>query len=175
VAQLDILAQLQHVDVQFYLPDDILVKVDKASMLNSLETRAPLLDQHLAEYVASLNPSLRIREGKLKYLLKQVAKDLLPAEILARPKQGFSVPIQHWFRDDLTGYASELLDSPQARQRGIFNPQFIRKLLEDHARTSQVNHSSAIWMLLCLELWFQTYMDTPTTPVEPTATYIASK
>jgi asparagine synthase (glutamine-hydrolysing) len=175
VSHLDMLAQLQHVDVQIYLPDDILVKVDKASMLNSLETRAPMLDQHLAEYVASLDPSLRIRNGKLKYLLKQVAKDLLPAEILARPKQGFGVPIKHWFRNNLTNYAFELLDSPRARQRSIFNPQFIRKLLQDHARTPLVNHSSAIWRLICLELWFQTYMDTPATHIEPTATHTASK
>jgi asparagine synthase (glutamine-hydrolysing) len=176
VSHLDILAQLQHADVQFYLPDDILVKVDKASMLNSLETRAPMLDQYLAEYVASLHPSLRIHNGKLKHLLKQVAKDLLPAEILARPKQGFGVPIKHWFRNDLTNYALELLDSPRARQRGIFNPQFIRTLLKEHARTSLVNHSSAIWTLLCLELWFQTYMDAPATHIEPgTPTRIVSK
>jgi asparagine synthase (glutamine-hydrolysing) len=109
-------------------------------------------------------------------LLKQVAKDLLPPEILSRPKQGFGVPINHWFRKDLTAYAFELLDSPRARQRGIFNPNFVRKLLQDHARTSLVNHSSAIWTLLCLELWFQTYMDTPATPIEPrTPTQITSK
>jgi asparagine synthase (glutamine-hydrolysing) len=166
ISHLDTPAQLQQVDVHFYLPDDILVKVDKASMINSLETRAPLLDHYLAEYVASLHPSLRIRDGRLKYLLKQVAKDLLPPEILRRPKQGFGVPINHWFRKDLTTYAFELLDSPRARQRGIFNPEFIRKLLTEHARTSSVNHSSAIWNLLCLELWFQTYMDAPRLPVD---------
>jgi asparagine synthase (glutamine-hydrolysing) len=125
--------------------------------------------------VASLDSSLRIRHGKLKYLLKQVAKDLLPAEILARPKQGFGVPIKHWFRNDLTNYASELLNSPRAQQRGIFNPQFIRRLLQDHARTSLVDHSSAIWTLICLELWFQTYMDTPATHVEPIARHTVIK
>jgi len=166
-SDLDILTQMQYVDAHVYLPDDILVKVDKASMFNSIETRAPLLDQYLAEYVSSLHPSLRIRNGRLKYLLKQVAKDLLPAEILARPKMGFGVPINHWFRGDLTNYAHELLDSPRARQRGIFNPQFIRDLLKAHASTKQVNHSSAIWTLLCLELWFQIYMDAPGLPGEP--------
>jgi asparagine synthase (glutamine-hydrolysing) len=161
VSDLDTLTRMQYVDTHAYLPDDILVKVDKATMLNSLEARAPLLDHHLVEYVASLQPELRIRDGKLKYLLKQVAKDFLPPEILARPKRGFAVPIKHWFRGDLTAYASEILRSPTARQRGIFNPKFIDTLLSTHAQTTLVNHSSAIWTLLCLELWFQTYIDQP--------------
>jgi asparagine synthase (glutamine-hydrolysing) len=161
VSDLDILTRMQYVDTHAYLPDDILVKVDKATMLNSLEARAPLLDHHLVEYVASLQPGLRIRDGKLKYLLKQVAKDFLPPEILARPKRGFAVPIKHWFRGDLTDYACEILRSPTARQRGIFNPKFIDTLLSTHAQTTLVNHSSAIWTLLCLELWFQTYIDQP--------------
>ena len=118
----DVISQLQYVDVRSYLTDDILVKVDKASMLNSIETRAPLLDQQLAEYVASLQPTIRMRNGVLKSLLKKVAADLLPADILNRPKQGFGVPIKHWFRGELREYAQEMLDSPQARQRGIFQP-----------------------------------------------------
>jgi asparagine synthase (glutamine-hydrolysing) len=161
VSDLDILTRMQYVDTHTYLPDDILVKVDKATMLNSLEARAPLLDHPLVEYVASLQPALRIRNGQLKYLLKQVAKDFLPPEILTRPKQGFAVPIKHWFRGDLTAYAHEILRSPTARQRGIFNPEFINMLLSTHAQTTLVNHSSAIWTLLCLELWFQTYIDQP--------------
>lgn len=162
VSHLDILTQMQAVDVQVYLPDDILVKVDRASMLNSLEARCPLLDHQLAEYVTALDPSLRIHNGTLKYLLKQVAKDFLPADILSRPKQGFGVPIKHWFRGDLTEYAREVLDSPRAQQRGIFNPAFIRNILKEHATTKLVNHSSAIWTLLCLELWFRVYIDEPT-------------
>ncbi len=165
VSHLDILTQMQSVDVQIYLPDDILVKVDRASMLNSLEARCPLLDHQLAEYVTSLDPSLRIHNGTLKYLLKQVAKDLLPENILSRPKQGFGVPIKHWFRGDLTEYAREVLDSPRAQQRGIFNPAFIRNILKEHATTTLVNHSSAIWTLLCLELWFRVYIDEPTLDV----------
>ena len=160
-AHLDLLAQMQYVDVQTYLPDDILVKVDKASMLNSLETRAPMLDQHLVEYVSSLPSSVRVRNGTLKYLLKQVAADLLPVETLTRRKQGFSMPIKHWFRSDLAEYACEVLDSARARQRGIFHPQFVQDLLKAHAGTKLVDHSAAIWALLCLELWFETYIDQP--------------
>jgi len=175
VSDLDVTAQLQYVDVRAYLTNDILVKVDKASMFNSLETRAPLLDQYLAEYVASLPSAIRTRNGVLKYLLKRVAADLLPAEILTRPKQGFGVPIKHWFRGDLNGYAYELLLSPRAQQRGIFDPEFIRKILQAHAGTTLMNHSSAIWTLLCLELWFQIYMDEPSTPVERSYVHVYNK
>ena len=164
--QLDIMAQMQYVDARIYLPDDILVKVDKASMFNSIETRTPMLDQQLVEYVSSLPSTIRTRNGVLKDLLKKVAADMLPAEILTRPKQGFGPPIEQWFRSDLINYAHELLDSPRARQRGIFNPEFIRNLLIDHASTKGVNHSSAIWTMLCLELWFQVYMDKSPTYVE---------
>jgi asparagine synthase (glutamine-hydrolysing) len=166
VSDLDIMSQLQYVDVREYLTDDILVKVDKSSMFNSLETRAPLLDQYLAEYVASLPSTIRTRNGTLKYLLKKVAADLLPAEILSRRKKGFSVPIKHWFRGDLTDYIHDMLDSTRARQRGLFNPEYIRFLLQAHASKKLLNHSDGLWALLCLELWFQTYMDTPPTPAE---------
>ncbi len=168
-SHLGIPAAMQYVDSRIFLPDDILVKVDKASMFNSLETRAPMLDQYLVEYVSSLSSEIRTRNGALKYLLKKVAADMLPAEILTRRKQGFSAPIKHWFRGDLTSYASDLLDSPRARQRGIFNPQFIRNILKAHAATSWVNYSEAIWALLCLELWFQVYIDEPSIRVEALA------
>jgi asparagine synthase (glutamine-hydrolysing) len=102
----------------------------------------------------------------LKYLLKKVAADMLPPEILTRRKQGFAAPIKHWFRGDLTSFASDLLESPKARQRGIFNPQFIHDVLKSHAKTSLVNYSEAIWALVCLELWFQVYIDEPPTHIE---------
>jgi asparagine synthase (glutamine-hydrolysing) len=164
VQQFDLVTQMQYVDVHTYLTDDILVKVDKASMFNSLETRAPLLDQHLVEYVASLPAAIRTRNNVLKYLLKKVARDILPTEILTRPKQGFGVPIKHWFRSELTSYAHDLLDSSRARQRGIFDQQFIRNLLQSHASARMINHSEAIWALLCLELWFQVYIDESPSP-----------
>jgi asparagine synthase (glutamine-hydrolysing) len=160
---------MQRVDARVYLADDILVKVDKASMVNSLETRAPLLDQHLAEYVSSLPSTLRMRNGVLKYMLKKVAADLLPTDILERPKMGFGVPLDHWFRGDLTGYAYDLLASSQANQRGIFHPLFIQDLLKAHRRTKAVNYSEAIWALLCLEHWFRIYMDDPPSSIRPNA------
>lgn len=168
-SHLDITTQMQRADARFYLADDILVKVDKASMFNSLETRAPMLDQCLAEYVSSLPSTLRIRHGVLKYLLKKVAADLLPAQILAQPKQGFSVPLEHWFQGDLTGYAYDWLTSSQASQRGIFHPQFIRDLLKAHGTTKAANYSDAIWTLLCLEHWFRIYMDGAPSTIRPSA------
>lgn len=168
-SHLDITSRMQRVDSRVYLADDILVKVDKASMINSLETRAPLLDQDLAEYVSSLPSSLRIRKGILKYLLRKVAHDLLPADILERPKRGFSVPIEHWFRGDLTGYARDLLTSPQATQRGIFRTAFIHDLLKVHRGTAAVNNSEAIWSLLSLEHWFRIYMDDPPSSIQSDA------
>jgi asparagine synthase (glutamine-hydrolysing) len=166
VANRDVATQMQFVDAHNYLVDDILVKVDRASMLNSLEVRAPLLDQHLVEYVAALQPSLRLHNSTLKYLLKKVAVDLLPAEIITRKKQGFAIPMDHWFRNDLAGFAQEVLESKQAQDRHIFNPQFVHHLLQTHRQRHIVNHSSAIWSLLCLELWFRTYMDFPATPAD---------
>ena len=111
------MAQVQYVDVETYLTDDILVKVDKASMFNSLETRAPLLDQYLVEYVASLPSTIRTHGGELKPLLKKVAAGMLPEAIVTRPKQGFGVPIGAWLRAGLASYAHELLDSPRALRR----------------------------------------------------------
>ncbi len=163
--QLDCAASMQHVDVETYLADDILVKVDKASMFNSLEARTPFLDHHLAEYVASLHSAIRLRGGVPKSLLKQVAADLLPAEIVTRPKRGFELPTRAWLQGDLATYAHDLLDSQRARQRGIFHPQFMRDLLKDPADARRGHHREAIWGLICLELWFQVYMDPPPTSV----------
>jgi asparagine synthetase B (glutamine-hydrolysing) len=153
-------------DVHFYLTDDILVRVDKASRINSLETHAPLLDQYLVEYVSSLPATLRMHNDTLKYLLKKAAADLLPPEILSRRKQGIGVPIKQWFRGDLNNYAYELLDSPRTHQRGIFNKQFIQNPLKTHVSRRMVNLSQAIWALIYLELWFQIYMDVPSMRVE---------
>jgi asparagine synthase (glutamine-hydrolysing) len=174
VAHWDPTARMQYVDTLTYLVDDILVKVDKASMLNSLETRAPLLDHPLAEYVASLKPALRVNNGQIhghgKYLLKKVATELLPPEILERPKRGFAVPISTWFRKDMKSYAHDILSSQQARERGIFHPTFIEELLKTDGTSKITNHSQALWSLLCLELWFQAYIDNADTALTHTET-----
>jgi asparagine synthase (glutamine-hydrolysing) len=167
---LDTAARMQYADAHLYLTDDILVKVDKASMLNSLETRTPMLDQHLVAYVASLPSALRTRDGTLKYLLKLVAADMLPADVLTRRKHGFGIPLERWLRRDLAGYARDLLDSPRAHQRGIFEPAYVRNLLRSHSGSRIMRTGAQIWTLLCLELWFQVYMDPPR-PAAGNATY----
>ncbi len=166
VGDRDVVTQMQYVDAHNYLIDDILVKVDKASMLNSLEVRVPLLDQNLVEYVTALQPSLRLHNGILKYLLKKVAADLLPTEIITRKKQGFAMPMDHWFRTDLASFAQETLEAKRAQERGIFNPQFVHHLLQAHQSSRVLDHSSAIWSMLCLELWFRTSMDSSTNHVD---------
>ena len=163
---LDTMAAMQRADARLYLTDDILVKVDKASMFNSLETRAPLLDQELVEYVSSLSSAVRTPNGSLKHLLKKAAADRLPLEVLRRPKQGFSMPVERWFRESWGAFAREVLDAPRAHDRAILRPAFVRSLLRDQATTGYARFGRAIWALLCLELWFQTYIDSSLTEIE---------
>jgi asparagine synthase (glutamine-hydrolysing) len=166
VADLDLLTRLQHVDVECYLPDDILVKVDKASMFASLETRAPLLDHVLAEYVASLPGQIRNPEGQLKALFKRAVRDLLPAENLTRPKMGFGLPVEHWLRGPLREYAQDVLGSQRARGRGVLDMRLVEQLLRDHQR-HRANHASQLWACLCFELWCRTYLDAPGVSAAP--------
>jgi asparagine synthase (glutamine-hydrolysing) len=158
VPDLDFYPRMQHVDVECYLPYDILVKVDKASMLTSLEARAPLLDHELAEYVESLPVAVRNRGNEKKYLLKRAMRGLLPDEILDRRKMGFGVPLEHWLRADLKDLIHDVLDSQQARNRGVVDTGEVRRLLDDHQGRLQ-NHSRRIWAWLCFELWARMYLD----------------
>jgi asparagine synthase (glutamine-hydrolysing) len=156
--ELDLFTRMQRVDVETYLPYDILVKVDKASMLTSLETRAPLLDHVLAEYVASLPHEVRNRGDQLKYLFKRAVRDLLPKEILSRRKMGFGLPVEHWLRGELRELAHDLLSSQQARQRGVIDTRLVERLLSDHQRRLR-NYARPIWTWLCFELWCGAYLE----------------
>lgn len=158
VPTLDHFTRMQRVDVETYLPYDILVKVDKASMLTSLETRAPLLDHVLAEYVASLPHDVRNRGGQPKYLLKRAVRDLLPQENLSRSKMGFGLPVEHWLRADLRELTYDLLHSQPAQSRGVVDTQQVERLLADHQRRLR-NHTQPIWTWLCFELWCRIYLD----------------
>ena len=156
--QLDLFTRMQRVDVETYLPYDILVKVDKASMLTSLETRAPLLDHVLAEYVAALPHEVRNRGNQLKYLFKRAVRDLLPEENLSRRKMGFGLPVEHWLRGELRELANDLLSSQQARQRGVIDTRLVDQLLVDHQRRLR-NYARPIWTCLCFEMWCRVYLD----------------
>ncbi|MDX6612662.1 MAG: hypothetical protein QOD75_1848 [Blastocatellia bacterium] len=145
-------------DTMTYLPNDLLVKVDIASMAVSLEARSPFLDHHLIEFAASLPENLKLRGLTTKYLLKNVLKKILPAENLNRPKMGFGVPIGHWFRGRLQGFLQETLLSEKALGRDLFNPGRVKQIVEEHV-TAKRNHAHQLWTLLMLELWFQRFID----------------
>ena len=146
------------VDVRTYLPNDLLVKVDITSMANSVEIRCPFLDHPLIEFAASLPPSVKIRGLKKKYLLKRAVADLLPEQILDRPKQGFAVPIDQWFRHDLKEMAHDILLDPHSLGRGYFRAEVVRGLLDEHVKGVRHWHHQ-LWNLLMLELWHRACID----------------
>jgi asparagine synthase (glutamine-hydrolysing) len=153
----DFLTRMQYVDAHTYLPDDILVKVDRASMWTSLELRAPFLDHRLFEFAMSLPASYLVR-GSGKYILKRALRDVLPQAILARRKMGFGVPLEHWFRTDLRRFAADILLSGSLAQRGYFNSEAVATLWTHH-QSGRANNSRRLWALLCFELWCRTYLD----------------
>ena len=156
-----------HADVQLYLPDDLLVKMDIASMANSLEVRSPLLDHEVLEFAASLPLSLKLRGWTQKYLLRRAMQGLLPDAVLRRSKMGFGVPIDHWFRHELRDMAYDLLLDARARQRGYFRPEVVRRYLDEHAE-GRAHHHPRLWSLLMLEQWHRVFIDTrPGYPVAP--------
>jgi asparagine synthase (glutamine-hydrolysing) len=141
-----------------YLPNDLLVKVDIASMAVSLEARSPFLDHHVIEFAASLPENLKLRGLTTKYLLKRVLAKLLPAENLQRRKMGFGVPINHWLRGQMQPFLRETLLSEKALGRGFFKPESVARMVELHTR-SERDYAHQLWTLLMLELWFQRFID----------------
>jgi len=146
------------VDINSNLPEDLLVKMDIASMANSLEARAPFLDHNVMEFAASLPIEFKMRSFKLKYLLKELAQDLLPKEILQRRKMGFAVPIDKWFRTSLKQCAYDTLLNKKSIERGYFRKDYIKALLDEHC-SERFNHGARIWSLLNLEIWHRTFID----------------
>jgi len=145
-------------DIMTYLPNDLLVKVDIATMAVSLEARSPFLDHHLIEFAASLPEKFKLRGLTTKYLLKKILRKLLPSENISRRKMGFGVPIGHWFRGTMQPFLREVLLSERAVSRGLFKPEVVRSLIDQHAR-SERDHSHQLWTFLMLELWFQRFID----------------
>ncbi|MCA1624708.1 MAG: asparagine synthase (glutamine-hydrolyzing) [Acidobacteria bacterium] len=145
-------------DMMTYLPNDLLVKVDIASMAVSLEARSPFLDHNLIEFAASLPDNLKIKNFELKYLLKKIAAKLVPPEVVYRRKMGFGVPVSHWFRGEMKDFVKQILLSEKFARRGIANPQYVGKLIEEHTSGKQ-DHGWKLWILIMLELWFQKFID----------------
>jgi len=151
-------------DIHTYLPDDLMVKVDVASMAHSLESRSPLLDHILMEWAAGIPEQAKIRGGETKALFKSAMEPYLPRELLYRPKMGFGCPVDHWFRNELKDMAYDTLLSQSARQRGLFRPDYVRRLLDEHCGMLR-NHHTRLWALLMLELWFRMWIDAPSEAV----------
>jgi asparagine synthase (glutamine-hydrolysing) len=146
-------------DLLTYLPDDLLVKADRMTMVHGLEGRSPLLDHTFVEFVASLPTNMKLRGVTTKYALRKVGEKLgFPRSILDRPKQGFEIPLADWLKTDLREMRDDLLLHPRMVQLGYFNDSFIKSLLAQHDRGA-VNHAERIYTLLILELWCKTCLN----------------
>jgi asparagine synthase (glutamine-hydrolysing) len=155
----DELSRMQYLDTKTYLPADVLTKVDRMSMATSLEVRCPLLDHEFVEWSASLAPHWKLRMGQSKYALKKLAERLgVPTLAINRPKQGFAMPLVHWFRKELKSGIGCILLEPRSLARGYFNPSGVRAMLEEHWQGRRDN-SGSLWILLMFELWHRNYLD----------------
>ncbi|MDP3013206.1 MAG: asparagine synthase-related protein, partial [Candidatus Subteraquimicrobiales bacterium] len=153
----DPLSRVQYIDMKTYLVDDILTKVDRASMAHALEVRVPILDHKFVELVATIPSHLKLNGRKSKYIFKKAMSPLLPEHVLNRKKMGFGIPVQRWFRKEIKTLAEEIIFSPAARGRGLFNYAFIEKLWQEHQQGTG-NHTSVLWALLMFEKWHQNWM-----------------
>jgi asparagine synthase (glutamine-hydrolysing) len=145
-------------DVETYLPGDLLVKVDVATMAHSLEARSPLLDPEVMELAAALPAQLKVRGLEKKIVLRDALAEWLPRSLLDRPKMGFGVPLGHWFRNELRDYAREILLDRETTGRGYFKPAYVEQLLTRHVG-GQEDNSPRIWSLLVSELWHREFVD----------------
>lgn len=155
----DPLSRLLYLDMKTYLPGDILTKVDRMSMLTSLELRVPILDHVFLEWVAGLRANWKWRENTQKYIFKKLAERVgVPREIIYRRKQGFALPLVHWIRKDLKEEFVRILLEPRTLQRGYFDSEGVRLLLDEHFRGRR-NHTGRLWRLLIFELWYRNYLE----------------
>jgi asparagine synthase (glutamine-hydrolysing) len=154
----DALDRLLYLDSKTYLPGDILTKVDRMSMAASLEARTPLLDHKLIEFVGRIPSSLKMKGLVTKHIFKRAVRDLVPSEILDRPKQGFGVPIEQWINRQLRDRVRGTLTEPRTQQRGVTDPTYVALLLDEH-EAGRRDHSMRLWALFMLELWHRTFVD----------------
>lgn len=146
------------VDLFYWLPDDLLIKADRATMANSVELRIPFLDHELVEYAFRIKDNLKIRRGKGKIILKKAFLEILPREIIERPKMGFPVPLSGWFANELKPQVTEILLGEKSARRGIFVLSKIKELIDNH-QPGKNNLSGFIWILLIFEIWCRIFID----------------
>jgi asparagine synthase (glutamine-hydrolysing) len=150
--RLDPVALMQYLDLSWYLPNDVLTKVDRASMAVGLEVRVPLLDHRLVELAWRLPPQLKLGRGPGKLVLRRILDRYIPRELTARPKSGFAVPIGNWLRGPLHDWAETLLRAPQLADEGFVEPAAIAALWAEH-RSGGANHEAFLWHVLMLTSW----------------------
>ncbi|HSK71183.1 MAG TPA: asparagine synthase (glutamine-hydrolyzing) [Pyrinomonadaceae bacterium] len=153
----DEIEQMQFLDINFYMAEDILTKVDRASMAVSLEVRAPFLDPRVAQFAASLPLEYKLKGSKGKYILKKAVEPLLPKTILQRPKKGFGIPIAEWLKGRLNPLMRDLLAPERLKNQRLFDEKFVRKLIKEH-ETGAASHHKQLWTLLVFQLWFDNFL-----------------
>ena len=158
----DWLDRALYVDAKFYLQNDVLTKVDRMSMANSLEVRCPLLDTDLMEFMAAVPPSLKLKDGRCKHLLKEAVREQLPPRLLDRPKQGFSIPVNEWLRTGMRDYAADRLLPSKAFIHDYVSREAVQRVWTEHQKG--IDFGTELWMLLMLELWGRRYVLQTHTP-----------
>ncbi len=149
--------RMQFLDINFYMAEDILTKVDRAAMAVSLETRAPFLDPRVGQFAASLPLEYKLKRNKGKYVLKRAVADLLPREILQRPKKGFGIPIAEWLKGRLNPLMHDMLSPQRLKEQGLFDSEYVQSLMRAHETGKASNHKQ-LWTLLVFQLWFDSFL-----------------
>ncbi|MGB0111216.1 MAG: asparagine synthase (glutamine-hydrolyzing), partial [Terriglobales bacterium] len=162
----DPLSRLLYLDTKTYMTADVLTKVDRMSMAASLEVRAPILDHEFVEWVTGLPAKWKYRNGTKKYILKKLAERVgIPRELLDRRKQGFALPLVHWMRQDMKEELHEILLDPRSLQRGYFNPDAVRAIVEEHV-SGKRDRAGVLWQMLVFELWHRNFLERMPVAVE---------
>jgi len=150
----DYIANMQKLDLLTYLPDDLLVKVDRASMAVGLETRVPFLDHELVEFVMGLPTDLKLKNGQGKHLLRKVLYRHVPKEIMERPKMGFTVPLGDWLKVPLREWARELIEPKRLKEEGYFKPDPVMNMWDEHLK-NRANWGHQLWNLFMFQSWLE--------------------
>lgn len=153
----DFIRSLQYLDIKTYLADDLLVKLEQLTKANSLQIRLPYLNHRLAEFMFSLPTSYKLNGFTTKYLLRRVAVDILPKEIINKKKQGFGLPLRQWIKEGLNNFVQEILSKEKINKIGLFDYSYIHQLINEHSKGIRDNHKK-IWALVMFQLWYETYM-----------------